>query len=54
MNPFLKPSPSSELTVMEFFDSQNHCTSVIKEKTIYDSLNEIASVSWQYMNDENI
>jgi len=51
---FLKRSPSSELTVMEFFDSQNHCTSVIKEKTIYDSLNEIASVSWQYMNDENI
>jgi len=51
---FLSRTPSSELIVMEFFDSKNHCASTIKEKIAYDRLNEIASVSWQYMNDQNI
>ena len=51
---FLKRSPSSELTVMEFFDSQNSCTSTIKEQIAYDSLNEVVSVSWQYIDDNNI
>ena len=50
---FLKRSPSSELHVMEFFDSQNHCTSIIKEKITYDSLNKIASICWKYTNDKN-
>ena len=50
---FLKRSPSSELTVMEFFDSQNSCTSTIKEKITYDSLNEVVSVYWQYIDDKN-
>ena len=51
---FLRRSPSSNLTVMEFFDSKNHYTSTIKEKLTYDRLNKIASVSWQYMDDKNI
>ena len=51
---FLRRSPSSDMTVMEFFDSKNHCTSTIKEKLVYDRLNEIASVSWQYRDDKNI
>ena len=37
---FLRRSPSSNLTVMEFFDSKNHCISIIKEKLVYDRLNE--------------
>ena len=51
---FLRRSPSSEMTVIDFFDSKSHCASTIKEKIAYDRLNEIASVSWQYVNDKNI
>ena len=51
---FLYRSPSSKVTVLEFFDSQKKCLSTIEEKIDYNTLNEIVSVNWKYKNDKNI
>ena len=46
-------SSSDILTVMEFMDSQQRCTSTIEEFFFYDNKSEVASISWQYKNHEN-
>jgi len=47
-------SSSDILTVMEFMDSQQKCTSTIEEFFCYDNKREVASINWQYKNQENI
>ncbi len=53
-NSSLYRSPSDILTVMEFRDSQQRCTSTIEEIFCYDNKNKVASINWQYKNEENI
>ena len=47
-------SSSDILTVMEFMDSQQKCTSTVEEFFCYDNKSEVASINWQYKNQENI
>ena len=39
---------------MEFFDNTIQSKAIIKEKLIYEDINQIVNVKWEYINEKNI